>query len=237
MRAGRSLGLAALLSVLGASDLAAAELSDTWRLPPPRRSGLLELLREPPGIDADLVIQYRGQYLSPDSFSEDEPVADRLGREQLANLKEKVAYEQAREVADVALEQFLKASPVFIEIDRFDESRRLEEFFGVPVEPEAEDAAPTPPSPPPVSRKVLSPTLPGGVSVRVGAKVGVTRFEPALQAVREPLRARVSYSVTRSRLESALGVPLTSRVSVDLVHTWFTDDGEQVFRFTVSVPF
>lgn len=237
MRPGRRLWLVAALSVLGPPNLFAAELADTWRGPPPGRTGLLAILRDPPPIDADLVIQYRGRYLSPDAFFEDEPVADRLGREQLASLKEQVAYEQAREAADLALEKVLRASPVFVEIARFRETRRLEEFFGTPVEPEPEEPASAPPSPPPVPRKVVAPLLPGGVSVRVGARIGVTRFEPAVQVVREPIRGRVSYSVTRNRLESALGTRVTRHVGFDVVHTWFTEDGEQAVRFTVSVSF
>ncbi len=236
MRAGRTTLLAAAL-VLAGPAARADQLADTWRIPPPAPAGLVGLLVHPPSIGADLTIQYRDQYLSPDSFFADDPVADRLGRERLAALKEQVAYEQAREVADLALERVLAASPLFVEIDRFRERRRLAEFFGVPVEPEADDPAAAAPAPPPVPRKALDRTLPGGVSVRFGAKIGVTRFEPGVQAFRDPIRARVSYSVTRNRLESTLGLRVFGPVALDLVHAWFTDDGVQAFRFTVSVPF
>lgn len=237
MRAGRLVGVAAAV-LLAASEAAAAGLTDTWRLPPPEPGGLVALLRRPPPIDDDLVYRYRQQYLSPDAFREDDPVADRLGRERLAALKEQIAYEQSREVADAALDQVLRTSPLFVEIARFRETRRLEEFFDRPVDAEEpEDLTPAAPAPPPVPRKVVPTILPGGVSVRVGVRVGVTRFEPAVQAIREPLRARVAYSITRDRLESSLGVPLHPRVGFDVVHTWYTDDGAQVFRFTVSVAF
>lgn len=216
----------------------AAEPADVWRVAPPEPGGLLALLREPPPVDADLALRYRQQYLSPDAFFEDEPVADRLGRERLAALKEEVAYEQGRELADAALDRILRASPLFVEIARFEEARRLEEFFGRPVDAEEPpDLTPEAPAPPPVPRKVVPRMLPGGVSVRVGVRVGVTRFEPAVQVVREPLRTRVAYSVTRDRLESSLGLPLRGRVRVDLVHTWQTDDGTQALRFTVNVPY
>lgn len=237
MGAGQAFALAAA-AVLMATGAAGAELSQSWRTPPPPPGGLVGLLREPPPIDADLVLRYRNQYLSPDAFFEDVPVADRLGREQLAALKEQIAYEQAREVADVALDRVLRASPVFVEISRFEEARRIEEFFGAPVEPEPRDVAPAAPAPPPVPRKAVErSTLPGGISIRVGAKIGVTRFEPALQAIREPFRTRVSYSVTDSRLESTLGFPLLGPVGFDAVYTWHTDEGEHAFRFTVSLPF
>ncbi len=238
MRAGRLMGLAAAAVLLAAPEARPEGLTDTWRLSPPEPDGVFALLRRPPPIDADLVIRYRDQYLSPDAFFEDDPMADRFGRERLAAVKEQVAYEQAREVADAALDQVLRASPLFVEIARFRETRRLEEFFDRRVDAdEPEDLTPTAPAPPPVPRKVVPRTFPGGVSVRVGARVGVTRFEPAVQILREPLRARVAYSVTRDRLESSLGVPLHPRVGLALVHTWYTDEGAQAFRFTVSVPF
>ncbi|HEX7124496.1 MAG TPA: hypothetical protein VF406_01810 [Thermodesulfobacteriota bacterium] len=227
--------VAALVAAPAAAD---SELADTWRLAPPEPGGLFALLRRPPPVDADLALRYRQQYLSPDAFFEDEPVADRLGRERLAALKEELAYEQGRELADAALDQVLRASPLFVEIARFEEARRLEEFFGRPVDAEEPgDLTPEAPAPPPVPRKVVPRTLPGGVSVRVGVRIGVTRLEPAVQVVREPLRTRVAYSVTRDRLESSLGLPLHDRVRVDLVHTWQTGDGAQAFRLTVNVPY
>ena len=194
---------------------------------------LLDVLRSPPPLDRQLELELRAYYLTADAFHRDDPPADSLGRQRLEDLKQRAAYRYAKRAGDEVLERTLRGGAVVLEFEQYFRERARFEF----LDPERQPGEPGTDAAlyePPVSAlaRVQAWT---GLSARLALRVGLDRVTPGVEVRREPLRGRVSYDVTRERLEVVVQVPTGLAVQVELSHRAFLDDGR--FEIGLSAGF
>lgn len=82
-----------------------------------------------PRLDLALELDYRGRYLTSEHVLRDEPPPDRLGQEQLADTKDRVAREYVRELTDALFDEMLEIFPLFEAIERRYEALTTFRFF------------------------------------------------------------------------------------------------------------
>lgn len=204
-------------------------------VPAPGAAQLLDVLRSPPPLDRGLELELRGYYLSPDDFRRDDPPADSLGRQRLEEVKERAGYRYVKRAGDAVLERVLREAPVFVEFEQYFRDRARFEFLN-PDEQPAEDGDDATLFEPPLSAlgRLEAWT---GMHARFAVRVGIDRITPGVELRRAPLRGRVSYDVTRERLESVVQVPTGLPVQVELSHRAFLDDGAYEVQLAVGFAF